>query len=92
MFTATLLNLPPIVGHKYPNDESTTYDHNDESLCRRCELMRTVTLSFDYIKKKKHILRKTIKMSLLGIFYWTRFPGQIFPWFAVQLNKWKLRA
>ncbi len=24
---ATLLNLPPTVGYKYPNDESTTYDH-----------------------------------------------------------------
>ncbi len=44
---ATLLNLPPTMGHKYPNDELTTYDHNDESLCRRCELMRTVT---KYIK------------------------------------------
>ncbi len=42
---ATLLNLSPTVGPKYPNDESTTYDHNDGSLCRRCELMRTVTLS-----------------------------------------------
>ncbi len=40
--TAALLNLPPTVGHKYPNGESTTCNHNDESLCRRCELMRTV--------------------------------------------------
>ncbi len=41
--TATLLHLPPTVGYKYPNDESTTHNHNDESLCSRCELMRTVT-------------------------------------------------
>ncbi len=41
--TVTFLNLPPTMGPKYPNDESTTCNHNDGSLCRRRELMRTVT-------------------------------------------------
>ncbi len=39
----TFLNLPPTVGPKHSNDESTTCNHNDGSLCRRRELMRTVT-------------------------------------------------
>ncbi len=43
--TVTFLNLPPTMGPKHPNDESTTCNHNDGSLCRRRELMRTVTLS-----------------------------------------------
>ncbi len=40
--TVTFLNLLPTVGPKYPNDESTTCNHNDGSLCRRRELMCTV--------------------------------------------------
>ncbi len=48
--TVTFLNLPPTVGPKHPNDESTTCNHNDGSLYRRRELMRTVTyiLYFSY--------------------------------------------
>ncbi len=46
--TVTFLNLPPTVGPKHPNDESTTCNHNDGSLCRWRELMRTATGCPDY--------------------------------------------
>ncbi len=48
--TVTFLNLPPTVGPKYPNDESTTCNHNDGSLYRRRELMRTVTVTVNQMR------------------------------------------
>ncbi len=61
--TVTFLNLPPTVGPKYPNDESTTCNHNDGSLCRRRELMRTVTRRNDITTvsyKKVVVVNKNI--------------------------------
>ncbi len=51
----TFLNVPPTVGPKHPNDESTTCNHNDGLLCRRRELMRTVTIRQPRIRHQRSL-------------------------------------